>query len=61
MEEIAATFVEAGLTPRMLLGAADMYRLVSETPLAGQTSRDPDPPLEVILATLAERAADRRE
>jgi len=30
MEEIAATFEEAGLTPRMLLGAADVYRLVEE-------------------------------
>ncbi len=28
MEEIAATFEQAGLTPRMLLGAADVYRLV---------------------------------
>lgn len=30
MEEIAATFDAAGLTPRMLLGAADVYRLVEE-------------------------------
>lgn len=28
MEEIAATFEQVGLTPRMLLGAADVYRLV---------------------------------
>jgi 3-hydroxyisobutyrate dehydrogenase-like beta-hydroxyacid dehydrogenase len=28
MEEIAATFEEAGMTPRMLLGAADVYRQV---------------------------------
>ena len=28
MEEIAATFEQAGLTPRMLQGAADVYRLV---------------------------------
>jgi hypothetical protein len=26
MEEIAATFEQAGMTPRMLLGAADVYR-----------------------------------
>jgi hypothetical protein len=28
MEEIAATFQEAGMTPGMLLGAADVYRQV---------------------------------
>jgi 3-hydroxyisobutyrate dehydrogenase-like beta-hydroxyacid dehydrogenase len=28
MEEIAATFAQAGLSPRMLEGAADVYRLV---------------------------------
>jgi 3-hydroxyisobutyrate dehydrogenase-like beta-hydroxyacid dehydrogenase len=30
MEEIAATFEQAGMTPRMLLGAADVYRQVEE-------------------------------
>ncbi len=30
MEEIAATFEATGLTPRMLLGAADVYRLVED-------------------------------
>jgi 3-hydroxyisobutyrate dehydrogenase-like beta-hydroxyacid dehydrogenase len=34
MEEIAATFEGVGLTPRMLLGAADMFALVAKTPLA---------------------------
>jgi 3-hydroxyisobutyrate dehydrogenase-like beta-hydroxyacid dehydrogenase len=57
MEEIAATFAEAGLTPRMLQGAADMYRLVSDSPLADQTSREPDPSLDLILDTLVQRAA----
>lgn len=37
MEEIAKTFEDVGLTPKMLLGAADMYRLVGETPLANET------------------------
>jgi 3-hydroxyisobutyrate dehydrogenase-like beta-hydroxyacid dehydrogenase len=55
MEEIAATFAALGLTPRMLLGAADIYRFVGETPLADQTSREPDPTLDVVLATLAQR------
>ncbi len=36
MEEIAATFDAAGLTPRMLLGAADVYRLVEEARSARQ-------------------------
>jgi hypothetical protein len=53
MEEIAATFASVGLTPRMLEGAADMYRLISATPLADQTSREPDPALDTILETLA--------
>jgi 3-hydroxyisobutyrate dehydrogenase-like beta-hydroxyacid dehydrogenase len=49
MEEIAATFAEAGLTPRMFEGAADMYRLIGSTPLGALTSRDEDPPLDEIL------------
>lgn len=55
MEEIAATFESVGLTPRMLLGAADMYRLVSETPLADQTFREPDPTADTVLRVLANR------
>ncbi len=56
MEEIAKTFASVGLTPRMLEGAADMYRLVSATPLADQTSRQPDPGLGKIVETLAAKA-----
>ena len=52
MEEIAKTFEGVGLTPRMLLGAADVYRLVSDTPLAEQTSREPDPPADTVLKVL---------
>lgn len=55
MEEIAETFDSVGLTPRMLLGAADMYRLVSETPLADQTSREPDPTTDTVLEVLTKR------
>lgn len=55
MEEIAATFEGVGLTPRILLGAADMYRLVSETPLADQTSREPDPTADTVLQVLNKR------
>ena len=56
MEEIAKTFGSVGLTPKMLEGAADMYRLVSTTPLANQTSRQPDPSLDKILETLVKQA-----
>ena len=58
MEEIAATFEHLGLTPRILLGAADMFRLTGETSLADQTSREPDPELREMLRTLAERAGE---
>ena len=56
MVEIAATFEGVGLTPKMLLGAADMFALVAETPLATH------PPghrhdLHHVLEVLA-RAAD---
>jgi len=33
-----------------------MYRLVSATPLADQTSRQPDPGLDQVLGTLAKQA-----
>src|SRR5207248_11157283 len=35
MEEIAATFAGVGLTPRMLEGAADVYRFVEAVRAAG--------------------------
>lgn len=37
MEEIAATYAAVGLTPKILEGAADMYRLVSSTELGAET------------------------
>jgi hypothetical protein len=52
MEEIAATFGALGLTPKILEGAADLYRFIGETPLGEQTSREPDPSLETVLQTL---------
>jgi len=54
MEEIAATFESLGMTPRMLLGAADMFCLVGDTPLADRTQRDPDPSLDTVVQTIAE-------
>ncbi len=37
MNEIAKTFEAAGLTPRIPLGAADMFELVAATPLGRET------------------------
>ena len=42
MEEIAATFASVGLSPGFHEGAADMYRLLSETPFAAETPEDID-------------------
>ncbi len=57
MEEIADTFEDVGLTPNILTGAADMYRLVSDTHLADISPEDRDqfPTLTELIATLAEQ------
>jgi len=36
MEEIARTFAEVGLTPRIFDGAADIYRLTAESEIGGE-------------------------
>lgn len=54
MEEIAATFAWLGMTPKILEGAADMYRFVKSTPLGNLTSRDPHPSLDEVLETLVQ-------
>jgi 3-hydroxyisobutyrate dehydrogenase-like beta-hydroxyacid dehydrogenase len=56
LEETALTFQGLGLTPKMLEGAADMHRFICTTALADQTSQEPDPPLDMILDTLADHA-----
>jgi 3-hydroxyisobutyrate dehydrogenase-like beta-hydroxyacid dehydrogenase len=55
-EEIAATFAHVGLTPRILDGAADMYRFVGETPLRDETpeQRTRGQSLAEVVAILAE-------
>jgi 3-hydroxyisobutyrate dehydrogenase-like beta-hydroxyacid dehydrogenase len=53
MEEIATTFEGLGMTPKILEGAADMYRFVKSTPLGALTSRDPHPALDHVIETLA--------
>ena len=54
MEEIATCFAGVGMTPRLLTGAADIYRLVGATRLADRTPEDPDPlpSLEEMVAAL---------
>ena len=42
MEEIAATFAAAGVTPRYHEGAAELYRLLAATPLAAETREGAD-------------------
>jgi 3-hydroxyisobutyrate dehydrogenase-like beta-hydroxyacid dehydrogenase len=58
MEEIAATFEGLGMTPKILEGAADMYRFVKSTPLGALTSRDPHPALDEVIGTLAEHRGE---
>jgi 3-hydroxyisobutyrate dehydrogenase-like beta-hydroxyacid dehydrogenase len=56
MEEIAATFEHLGLTPKMLLGAADMYTFIASTPIGKETpeNRDRDRDLYGIVEALAD-------
>jgi hypothetical protein len=61
MEEISLTFEGLGLTPKILQGAADMFRLESDTPLGDLTSRDPLPALDDMLDVLAKQAAKNPE
>ena len=42
MEEIAATFSAAGVTPKFHLGSLDVYRLLARTPFASETSNTID-------------------
>jgi len=56
MLEIAATFRDLGLTPRILEGASDMYELVGHTPLANETpeTRVRGTTVEDVVQILAE-------
>ncbi|MGI9513396.1 MAG: DUF1932 domain-containing protein [Anderseniella sp.] len=42
MEEIAATFADAGVTPRFHDGAADIFRVLAQTPFAAETRETMD-------------------
>ncbi len=55
MEEIAATYEQVGLTPRMELGAADMCRFMAQTPLGKEApeERDKSRSLAAVVTILA--------
>ncbi len=55
MQEIGATFERLGMTPHLLEGVADMYRLIGGTPLGDETpeSRDRERSLEETIRLLA--------
>lgn len=59
MEEISDTFADVGLTPNILTGAADIYRLVSSTHLADlpPEARDQFPTLSELVTALAGHTA----
>jgi len=60
MLEIAKTFGAIGMTPKMLEGAAEVYRFVGDTHLADRTPEDssPMPTLEETLAILVGHLAE---
>jgi 3-hydroxyisobutyrate dehydrogenase-like beta-hydroxyacid dehydrogenase len=55
MEEIAQTFAQVGLTPKIFEGAADIYRFIGDTSLADRAPEDPEPP--PALAEMLEQLA----
>lgn len=56
MEEIAATFASAGVSPGFHDGAADIFRILAQTPFASETRADMDTSrtLEEALAVYAD-------
>lgn len=65
MEEIATTFGDLGLTPRLFQGVADIYRFIDPTPVGQETaenrdrSRDLDGVLEILTDALPRPAVTR--
>jgi 3-hydroxyisobutyrate dehydrogenase-like beta-hydroxyacid dehydrogenase len=62
MEEIAATFRDAGVTPGFHEGAAEIFRLLAATPLADETREtiDPDRTLEDSVRVYVEALGKSR-
>lgn len=60
MEEIAATFQDLGMTPKILTGAADVYRFVTETPPGRESpeTRDTSRGVYDLVAVLADAVRD---
>ena len=60
MEEIAKTFQDLGMTPKIYQGAADIYRFMGTSPLADETPEtlDENRPLEEMIRILAENSGD---
>ena len=56
MEEIALCFSDLGMTPRILQGAADLFKFVATTPLGQESpeTRDQSRGLDGVVAALAE-------
>lgn len=61
MEEIASFFNDVGMTPDILNGAAEIYRMVAETPIGKESpeNRDPDRDMYGVVAALADAVAQR--
>ncbi len=59
MEEIALCFADLGLTPRILLGASDLFAFVAETPIGKESpeSRDTGRDLAGVVRVLADDLA----
>lgn len=58
MHEIAKTFADVGLTPRMLEGAADVFDFVAQNPIGQESpeeAREKNRGFEEIVRALAER------
>jgi L-threonate 2-dehydrogenase len=62
MEEIAATFAAFGLTPRILEGAADIYRFVEQSPLGEEKpeTRQRGHTLEEVIDLLSDALDGQR-
>ena len=62
MEQVAEAFAEIGLTPGFHDAAAEVYRLLADTPLAAQRREeiDPDRTTPETLAILVEHLKTKR-
>jgi hypothetical protein len=63
MEEIAKTFGDIGLSPKIHQGAADVYRFIGSTPLGEETpeNRDRERTLPQVVEGLAAHLQERPE